>query len=170
MSRISWLAVSLAGVLLICNSMAYLRDSRTPTVSTSPLLVAPDALDFGDVWAQREFRWTFPVRNSTAETLTVTDLQASCACTAVSPTSFRIPPGASIDVTAELDLTAAFSHDDRNKSSPFHVTLQPVLEGFYAPLEPLQLTGLVRRTGLVEPQTLTFSGVTVRIRLPSGVN
>ncbi len=69
------------------------------------LVVSPEELDFGSVFARDQFPWKLHIKNPGSQTVEVIDLRPSCGCTKVTPTSLTISPGETREVQLTLDLT-----------------------------------------------------------------
>src|SRR5262245_9179640 len=76
----------------------------TPTRPTL-LVVAPRALDFGEVWENGAFGWVLPVTNPGPDSVRVEDIRTSCGCVVGQPRMFDLRPGETRDVRLTINLT-----------------------------------------------------------------
>jgi len=73
---------------------------------TLPLLhIQPETLDMGTVKEGEEAKGTLLIRNNSDAMVTITDIQASCGCTAVEPKSKLLAPGAFTELDVRIDST-----------------------------------------------------------------
>lgn len=71
------------------------------------LSVDESALTLGDI-AESRVSCRLPVVNSSARPVTVTSISGNCACTSITPSSFRVEPGATQIVNVQLNLERKF--------------------------------------------------------------
>lgn len=129
----------------------------TSGATTGGLTIAEEALDFGEVWAQRDFQWTLPIHNRTGTDIEILDIRASCQCALVDPRSCVIPAGRAVPVRLELDLTTADLEEASRPSRPFDVELLPVVKGRSTGEVRWRVEGRVHRYPLVlSPPFLDF--------------
>jgi len=106
MRRIGRPAFLLLASLIVGAGLLVMKGQDRPVGETLPLEISAKSLDFGDVWSQRDFHWTIPVRNRSSHDVVVTDVHVSCKCTRVLPTSFKIAPGGRANISFTIDLTS----------------------------------------------------------------
>ncbi|MGC1276229.1 MAG: DUF1573 domain-containing protein [Planctomycetaceae bacterium] len=109
-------------VLLAILTVGLLLAETRQNDAAETLAIPDDALDFGTAWAQSGFKWTVPVENRGDRTVVVEHVLASCGCTEVTPTSFRLAPGATRELTLLLDFVPE-SRQIGTHLSPFEVGL-----------------------------------------------
>jgi hypothetical protein len=116
-------ALTIAAIAAVV-SAALVGQSGAPTTATGSgnalgshsagiVALPKEALDFGEVWVQKDFRWTLPIHNPTDQPVDVVKVETSCLCATVEPASFTIPPRRTQNLELRLDLTA---RDGRNAS------------------------------------------------------
>ncbi len=76
-------------------------------------------LDFGEVWAQSDFKWRLPVHNNSSRAITLDWVRVSCKCAQVSPRSFTIGPGETTDIQLTMNLMSAPS--SRSPGAPVEI-------------------------------------------------
>lgn len=99
---------ALAGALLLAVAPASAQTAKaTPAVATpakpaKPSLVTwtKDVHDFGDLKKSVPASFDFTFKNTTKETILITNVKASCGCTATNYTKTPIKPGEMASVTA----------------------------------------------------------------------
>ena len=69
-----------------------------------PLKISEESLDFGTVWAQRDFSWTVDVENMTSREIRITSIVGSCRCAGLDVQSYVVPARQSRHVPITLDL------------------------------------------------------------------
>jgi hypothetical protein len=84
---------------LLCGVLA----SRPPAAAApTGLLAALDAIDCGEMRQQEQRAVAFHIHNPLDETVVITDVRSSCACTAAKVEDRELPPGGTTRVTADL--------------------------------------------------------------------
>jgi hypothetical protein len=101
---------ALAGALLLTVTSASAQTKAAPVTATQtapakpakPSLVAwtKDVHDFGDLKKGVPASFDFTFKNTTKETILITNVKASCGCTATNYTKTPIKPGEMASVTA----------------------------------------------------------------------
>lgn len=159
-------------VLAIACAAAYLLGSAAnhDHQAKRGLSVAPEKLDFGEVWESGHFLWTLPIQNTTGESLEILNFASSCSCVAVHPNSVVIPAGKTAEVRLTLNLTngsdagdasaGAETRPDGGKgeppSWPFQAQITPQVRGGIPYQESWVVKGRVRRPFHIEPPALDF--------------
>lgn len=116
-------ATTYAGVSTLVRKPA--ERSVDPRPGPSPALTVPSSvLEFGEVAANRRFRLTLPLRNTSASDVAIADFGMSCPCVSVEPRQLVIPRGRSGEVVATLDLTRGF-RDSKSSSVRFEAIVVP---------------------------------------------
>ncbi len=158
-ARRRWRGLALAvGALLLIGLGGYaLRSLRMFWDNpVDALVVNPEHLDFGEVWVQRDFRWTLPIRNTTSTDLGIRSFATSCGCTSVEPDSIIVPAGGEANVELLLDLRPSASAPPGRSRREFAVNVIAV------PIEPVRaqlqwrVTGWVRTPIAFRPADLDF--------------
>jgi len=129
------------------------------TGENRPIIDVPlHCLDLGTVLVQNDMRWKLPLTNTTRQPIAVR-LKASCFCTGVSPQSFAIPVGGSVQATLRLDLSPPAMRG-RNAPKwtpaewPFSVTLHADILG--KPGMAWEVKGLVQSPLVFSATKLTI--------------
>ena len=120
------------------------------------LEVAPEHLDFGEVWVQDKFQWTLPITNTSSEPVEVLEFRASCNCASIEPPSLLLAPGETVDVHLTLDLTTRNPEEAAKESRPFSVRIAPLINSGLAQYTGWEIQGQVRRPLLLDPPALDF--------------
>ncbi len=149
-TTLSRVVLSLLAIGLGTTVGVYFLSRRISEGRARPALeIAASALDFGEVWDQRSFPWTLPIRNASNEPVEVLEFKTSCGCLSVEPESLVVPPGETVPVKLMLNLNAK----NRQKASlcvrDFDVGLVPVTKSSLPGQTRWKLHGYVRRYPLV---------------------
>jgi hypothetical protein len=91
--------------LLLATGTAVFCAGRACFVATRAvprIRIDPPALDLGTVAAGQPARCAFSIRNGGDGTLLIRDVRAGCVCTVPAVSSYRIPPGATASVVADV--------------------------------------------------------------------
>jgi len=145
-------ALALVVVTATCLGVTKLLSSVSR--AAHPLWIKPAELDFGEIWAQRDFRWSIHVQNRGSETVTVSDVFLSCGCQGtVRPRSFAVPAGQRREVQLTLDLIApeAAAGAERRVSLPIVFRLSEDMG-----VARFVLRGTVRDALKVAPRVIQF--------------
>ena len=111
------------------------------------LLAGPAQLDFGAAWSSDDFVCTVPVRNISAEPVSVIRVAAGCGCTSIGPKSFDLAPGAAQDLTLHLDLRPLYPVPEHIREWPFQETIAVYFGDADSPqYQEFPLSGRVRET------------------------
>lgn len=106
--RLRGSAACTIAVLLLCAVSGYLLGERAIVrrLAAGPLEIAPQHLDFGEVWEQREFICELPLVNTSPDPIDIDGFQVSCTCVkSISPDIFRLYPGETRSLCVVLDFT-----------------------------------------------------------------
>lgn len=130
----------------------------------SGLVVDEKNLDFGDVWENLAFLWKVVINNPTSEDITILGFHCECSCAAIEPDSLTIPKGGTAQITAKLNLSAAFSKDpflpkraqDLGPKRTFSTRFAPVIAAGIPLQKGWQIKGLVERLLTVSPRELNL--------------
>jgi hypothetical protein len=154
----SWKIVATVALLaLILSGGLILKWTREFWNNTdAALVVDPQYLDFGDVWAQPDFRWTLPIRNTTGRDIRVDGFQVSCKCTSIEPESLVVPARGEASVSLAIDLTGAVASEPLGKARDLSLHLAPVVEGGPPISASWTLKGRVRKALEVAPRAVFF--------------
>lgn len=128
--------------------------------ATDDALAIPDgALNFGSVVAQRGFRWTLPVRNTTQHDIHVQNVVLACRCMAIEPREFTVAGGQTVTVCVILDLLPPTKADARRTSRVVGLDFVPVTTETLPHPVHWRLRGIVlRHPLLVEESPVEFPG------------
>lgn len=107
--KLSFLA--LAGALLLAVAPATAQTKPTTVTAAAPAKQQPtgkpslvawtkDVHDFGDLKKGVPASYDFTFKNTTKETILITNVKASCGCTATNYTKTPIKPGETASITA----------------------------------------------------------------------
>ena len=75
-------------------------------VDSAPLVIQPAEMDMGEVMEGKEAKATLLLRNTGAFPVHVEKVETSCGCTAASPETRELPPGAFTPLHVRVDTTA----------------------------------------------------------------
>lgn len=141
--------------------------SEGDLVRNGPLEIPRRSLSIGRVAAEQKYSWTIGISNNTSEPIAVSDLRASCPCTAIQPRVFTVPPAGTQKVALEIDLFSAVEGRDPDVlgERPFKILLIPSIEG-YPPLKGWELGGRIYYPYRCSPETVNFGTVVSGERLP----
>lgn len=123
----------------------------------TPLIIAADKLDFGEVWQTDSFDWKLPLENRTDRDIEVLGFFYSCPCVSVEPNRLTIPPRQVVDVRMRLDLTAVNEQDRDKALRDFAVRLVPQLPSSLIS-DGWDITGRVRSAFTLSSDTVSFVG------------
>ena len=109
LTRWKWGRTLVLAVFIVCaaivSGMWYGQKIARKPYQSGGLYIPERALNFGQVWMQKDFNWVLPITNTTTESIEIESVKGSCECTAITPRSLTINPGE----TAELQLTLNFA-------------------------------------------------------------
>ncbi|HEY9870739.1 MAG TPA: DUF1573 domain-containing protein [Candidatus Obscuribacterales bacterium] len=105
--NIGWQRIVGLAFLLLCCAAAYLVGATTgnQTNVVSGLTVDVSRLDLGEVWENKDFRWTLPITNSSHTAIDILDVYTSCGCAQIQPRAFTLAPGETKELDLSLDLS-----------------------------------------------------------------
>jgi uncharacterized cupredoxin-like copper-binding protein len=86
-------------VLLLFSSLVFAQ------LMQPKLVLQQNSFDFGDIKQGETVSHTFVLTNSGGDLLKITNVQASCGCTAASPEKSELAPGESTDLTVKFNST-----------------------------------------------------------------
>jgi hypothetical protein len=144
-SKRPWLAKLGAALALLgaCVGAYWLGHNRhLRALANSGLVIEESYLNVGQTWANNKFLWTLPVRNTTATDIDVLGFASSCACLAINPQSFRLPPGQTQNLVVTIDLGRVRS--PAKGEGELKVAIIPHIKGATIPQEGWLLQGTVR--------------------------
>jgi hypothetical protein len=140
----------------ILAALAYWHGAQAARGAATSLVVAPQSLDFGEVWACKEFVWRLPIHNPTSRDIEVTDMSATCGCATISPKQFVVPPGEMVPVDLTLDLIPRSSRDKAKPLHDFSATIFAVTGDQSRRPLAWDLTGRVREPFTISPPDPDF--------------
>jgi hypothetical protein len=141
---------------------AILAEVLTAPSQQRLLTLQPGSLDFGEVWAQPHFRWTMMVSNPTDQAINVDQIDTSCRCVSVEPSSFSINPGDSLVLNVSMNLQGEAA--DRQQAAggidreSVTISLTPHVRGSMR-TESWHIHGTVRRAVLTSAAAIDFGDV-----------
>lgn len=96
---------SLAGALLLAAAPAHAQKAPAPATAAAPAKASlitwtTDIHDFGEIKKGVPASHDFTFKNTTKQTILITDVKAACGCTATNYTKTPIKPGETGSVTA----------------------------------------------------------------------
>jgi len=104
---------------LPCALAFWMRWAATRAEARPDLVVSQSALEMGDVWAQRDFRWTLPIHNTTAGDIEIVEFRTSCGCMVIEPSKLTVPGGQCVVACVQLDLE---DRGEKADAAPAEVT------------------------------------------------
>jgi hypothetical protein len=132
-------------LVLTIATLALPRTQRSvPDPNSAPLAIKPEHLSWGSVWLQRDFKFKVPIENVSKQSVQISEVRASCACTKVAPSSFSLSPGGSQDITLQIDLQPRTAAQAENSIRDLAIELT-----FFIEL-PSKLSQSCRIRGLVK--------------------
>jgi hypothetical protein len=155
------------GVLVAACTGAYFLAryyARRKPMPRSGLVVAPEFLNLGEVWENKEHLCILPVHNPTDRDIEVLEFRTSCNCVAVAPKTVIIPAGQQAAVRLKLELLVDWFKTTDAAVRDFDVDILPVLRDDFLSQPSWQVTGRVRRSVKIEPPFVQFSAPLVRGR------
>ncbi len=160
----SWRTRGWAVVLLLVACVAYWCGNAQPSSLPNAGLVVDDKyLNFGEAWQDSKFDWKLPIRNSAGETVVIEDFSTSCGCVrSIKPRSFMLEPGESQVVELTLDLTKGVSFAKGSWESATEAAIFPHIKGEPALQSGWTLTGRVRKSLHISPNTVSFADELIR--------
>jgi len=134
-------------------------------LGSSVLAVSKQYLDFGEVWARKDFRWDLAVRNCSADEITIYSVVSGCSCasTARETSRIRLPPGDTVEVPLLLDLISEVSVGG---GEPVRGVAIDLIFGLGQSVPPARFTlcGRVRRPFTIEPAMIQYGESLVKGR------
>lgn len=118
---------------------------RTAQTPAFPLVIPPEDLDLGLVWASPALVRELRLRNVSSQPVEVTDLKVSCACFQVKFSPMTIAPGEFGQIRITLDLSRLGGFAETGEKKNFRTQLIPVVKGYSGRPIPSELTGTVRQ-------------------------
>jgi hypothetical protein len=161
-----WASLLVSAAILSCvggASLWFIRQRNRTENAQQTLVVSDGALDFGEVWCQRRFPWTLPLYNASPEPITITGLEASCACTSVDGTPMTVRPGETAALQLQLDLQPKRPAEFSGGVLDFTVPIVPIVKESLPRTIIWQLQGRVRQYPVtLVPGTLDFGDSLIR--------
>jgi hypothetical protein len=153
-----------AGVLFACVLGYGLGRGVTSLGSKTPegLRVAPEALDFGEVWETPAFRWKVPIQNPDDREVQIERFLPSCACLGVEPASLVIPAKSTVEVTVVIDLSHPRADEVELPIRDVSVDVVPQIGGRSVRGLAWTVHGRAKATFNLTPSTVTFWDEVVR--------
>jgi hypothetical protein len=131
-----------------------------PTSNTQPtdtLVVAPQALKLGRVWSSDEdLIWTLPIENRDNRDVSIASFRTSCACTAVKPTSLRIPAGESREVTLQINLRSYANDGNSDSERPIAIEIVPQIVSSHRGFHSWRVEGTMCLPFSITPRVIDF--------------
>jgi hypothetical protein len=91
------------------------------------LYVEPKYLDFGEVWAVKDFKWRIPIQNISDRPVEIAEFTASCQCSLIEPSSMTIPPHSTAEVVTTIDLTTGRDMEPHESTRDFRIAIHPIV-------------------------------------------
>ncbi len=103
--------LALAGALFLTAAPTFAQKTPTATATTasakpSQVTWTEESHDFGDIAKSKPVSHDFTFKNTTKQTILITNVKASCGCTATNYTKTPIKPGETASVTATYNAAA----------------------------------------------------------------
>jgi hypothetical protein len=123
------------------------------------VLVVPDAaLNFGETWEDKAFRWELPIENTTSVDVEVVRFMTSCSCIAVQPEAFVIPAHGTKKVELRIDLTRRSDSEKEAAERASDIRIAPVLRSSGLQ-QGWTVRGRVRSEFMLSQRSIDFSAV-----------
>lgn len=123
---------------------------------TFPIVPLPEELNLGTIWTSGDFSHTLRLRNLSSRELGITNLTATCGCTAIEPSSLVIPAGETRAVTLKLHIFDQRDCGAGLEERPLRASLIPTVTGCSGTPPRWELKGVVRRLLLLSPSFVSF--------------
>ncbi|MEX2137757.1 MAG: hypothetical protein WD894_00735 [Pirellulales bacterium] len=91
------------------------------------LYIEPGHLNFGEVWAVKDFKWRIPIQNISDRPVGIAEFTASCQCDLIEPPSLTIPPHSTAEVVATIDLTKGHDIEPNESTRKFEIAIHPIV-------------------------------------------
>lgn len=161
-----WASLLVSAVILSCiggASLWFIGQRHRTGTGQHTLIVNDAALDFGEVWCQRRFPRTLPLYNAGPQSLTITGLEASCACTSADSLPVTVRPGETAALQLQLDLRPKRAATFSGGIQDFTVPIVPIIKESLPRRIVWPLQGRVRQYPVtLVPGTLDFGDSLVR--------
>ncbi len=163
------------GIVLLSCLMAYLFGfaSQKPAPPSEPaevlidgLTVSAAALDFGEVWEQKDFPWEVVLENRTDADVRVPSFVTTCGCVDLSPRSLTVPAHGTGKLAVKLDLTRRGPGEETAAVRPFSVGITPHGSGQGTRPASWVLHGTVKSRVTLNPQYVHFGEMAVHGQTP----
>lgn len=112
MKSLKFSLLAVAGALMLsfgANAQAPAKKAETKTATAaqaSGITWTKDVHDFGSIEKGKPVSYDFTFKNTTKQTVLITNVKASCGCTATNYTKTPIKPGETASVTATYNAAA----------------------------------------------------------------
>lgn len=156
--------ISVGAILaaLIIGSLASSSPSRKSNHAPAEVQIAPQILNFGEVWAERDFQWALLLENPSAHDVLIDRVQTSCDCTAVNASSLVVPARGTAELPLRIDLTPKSSHDlrlpGRDVSFKVAARLQSSGKTVVWPITGFAKNPITVQQGDLDPGTIVSKG------------
>lgn len=162
----------LAGLLLFAAFVIAdglgINETLDVSIDDDVIRVDKSALDFGEVWADPQFKWSIPVENISDHIVEIESVNASCSCVSIKTPFLIIPAHRTVPIELVIDLTDGKRDQPENSSYGFEVKLRTMTKGNKPPYV-WRIRGNVRRVLSTVPSELFFEkGELVRGMTPEG--
>jgi len=127
---------------------------RRTIITNAGLTPSDGSLDFGEVWENKDFRWSFSIANPTDKDAAIEGFAQSCNCTTVKPSSCTIPAGGAYPIEMAIDLTKGSRLDEESRVREFSVHIVPRIKDGLPVQEGWRIHGKVRQPFRVRPAVL----------------
>jgi hypothetical protein len=126
-SRALWGVCILGLALLFVGGIYIGQEFLVERPENAGLRIDPKYLDFGEVWADKEFKWRIPIQNISNRPVGIAEFTASCQCSQIEPKSLTIEPGETAEVVATIDLTVGRDTDPSEPRRTFEIAIHPIV-------------------------------------------
>lgn len=155
----------IAGVLFLALAVAigvasFARrheNTSSDQASFGPFRVEPQSLDFGIVWAQRDYKLSIPITNVTDSAVEVVDVIPSCGCTTIDRRAFSVAPSQTTEIHLSVDLLSKRDAPVNREGRHFPVGVMILLKSGDPSQIRLTATGVVKDWLSVKPPSVYLS-------------
>jgi hypothetical protein len=148
--------------LLFCGGLYLGNDFLVERPYNAGLHVDPKFLDFGEVWAEKEFKWRIPIENRSDRPVGIASFTASCQCSQIEPDTLTIEPGSTAEVVATIDLTVGRDADPPEPRRKFTIAIHPIVAVATSRPPGFVLNGVAKDPFTVSPREVDLGEILSR--------
>jgi hypothetical protein len=124
----SWWGIGFIVVAVLFSGGVYIGQTfLVDRPYNAGLRIDPEYLDFGEVWAEEQFKWRIPIENTSDREVGIAEFTASCQCSLIEPPSLTISPHSTAEVVATIDLTKGRDSEPYESTREFEIAIHPIV-------------------------------------------